>query len=100
MDSILVWFGRYASICLAHRGDRPAWRCPSADSLLELVGLKFTSHHVARINLRKVPPLLRQVIQREDGGHWADGHAGSAIDALYGIDIQLLHFIEAWPAII
>jgi hypothetical protein len=40
--------------------------------------------------LDEVGPLLRQIVQREDGGNRADGHASSAVDALRRVDIQQL----------
>src|SRR5450432_694829 len=36
-------------------------------------------------------PLLRQIFQRENRGYRANRHARAAIDALRGIDEQLLH---------
>src|SRR5208337_2230141 len=35
-------------------------------------------------------PLFRQIVEREDGRNRAHRHAGAAVDAFYGIDIQHL----------
>src|SRR6266446_5882565 len=45
---------------------------------------------VLRIPLRVLFPLFRQIVEREDGRDRAHGHAGAAVDALHGIDIQHL----------
>lgn len=39
----------------------------------ELFGREFAALDVAYVDLRKMLPLLRQVVQREDRGDWADG---------------------------
>ena len=66
----------------------------------ELCGREFAALDVACVDLRKVLPLLGQVIQRENRGHWADRHTGSTVDALDGIDVELRDFIEVGTAII
>ena len=43
---------------------------------------------VLRIHFREMSPLLRQIIQREDGRNRADRHAGTAIDALDWVDVS------------
>jgi hypothetical protein len=63
--------------------------------LLELAALD-----VACVEFGKVIPLLGQIVQRKNRGHWADGHAGAAIDALHRIDVELRDFLEARTAII
>jgi len=50
------------------------------------------SSEILCVTLSERRPLFRQVVQREDGRHRAHGHASSAVDALYGIDIQHLFF--------
>ena len=66
----------------------------------ELCGREFAALDVACVDLRKLLPLLGQVIQRENRGHRADRHTGAAVDALDGIDVELRDFIEAGTAII
>src|SRR6476660_3122736 len=66
----------------------------------ELCGSEFTALDVACVDLRKLLPLLGQVIQRENRGHRADRHTGATVDALDGIDVELRDFIEAGTAII
>lgn len=44
---------------------------------------------VLLVDLRELAPLSRQVIECEDRGDRANGHAGATIDALLGIDVQL-----------
>src|SRR6266852_4825514 len=39
-------------------------------------------------------PLLRQIVQREDGRHRTHWHAGAAVNALYRIDVEHLFFAE------
>jgi hypothetical protein len=43
-------------------------------------------------------PPLRQIVQRKNCGHRADGYAGATIDALHGIDVELRGFVEARTA--
>ena len=45
---------------------------------------------VSGIARGKSRPFFRQIIEREDSGHWADRHAGAAVDALYRIDVEQL----------
>jgi hypothetical protein len=45
-------------------------------------------------------PLFGQVVHRKNRGDREDRHAGSAIDALYGIDVELRDIIEARTAIV
>src|SRR6476661_5487887 len=45
---------------------------------------------ILSVALREGTPLLREIVQREDGRDWADRHAGAAIDALYRVDVK--HF--------
>jgi hypothetical protein len=67
---------------------------------IKLLGLELASHHITCIDLSVVAPFLGQVIQREDCGNRADGHTGTAIDALNGIDVELLNVVKDWPAVI
>jgi hypothetical protein len=46
---------------------------------------------VLRIHFREMRPLLRQIIQREDGGNRADRYACTTIDALDWVDVELRH---------
>jgi len=46
---------------------------------------------VLRIHFREMRPLLRQIIQCEDGRNRADWHACTTIDALDWIDVKLRH---------
>jgi hypothetical protein len=66
----------------------------------ELCGREFAALDVACVDLRKLLPLLGQVIQRENRRHRADRHTGATVDALDGIDVELRDFIEAGTAII
>ena len=66
----------------------------------ELCGRELATLNVARVDLRKVLPLLGQVIQRENRGHRADRHTGATVYALDGIDVELRDFIEAGTAIL
>jgi hypothetical protein len=43
-----------------------------------------------RVLLREIGPFIRQVVGGEDGGHWANRNACTAVDALDGVDVQ--HF--------
>ena len=45
---------------------------------------------VLGVPLGECIPLLRQVVEREDGGNRAHRNAGAAIDAFYRIDVQQL----------
>ncbi len=74
--------------------------CALTAAFLQFVGLELPSHHVTGIDLGIVTPLFRQIIQREDCCNRADGHTGAAINTLYGIDVELLNFIKARPAVI
>src|SRR5712664_3260956 len=60
---------------------------------LILVRLKLTAVNVILVDLCVRVPLLRQIIQRENGRHRTDGNTGAAVNALSGIDVQLRHFI-------
>src|SRR5437773_8784870 len=66
----------------------------------ELCGREFAALDVACVDLRKLLPLLGQVIQRENRGHRADWHTGATVYALDGIDVELRDFIEDGTAII
>ena len=66
----------------------------------ELCGREFATLDVACVDLRKLVPLLGQVLQRENRRHRADRHTGATVDALDGIDVELRDFIEAGTAII
>src|SRR2546422_6893887 len=66
----------------------------------ELCGREFAALDVACVDLRKLLPLLRQILQRENRGHRADGHTGATVDAFDGVDVELRDFIEAGTAII
>src|SRR5262252_2769208 len=46
---------------------------------------------VLRIHFREMRPLLRQIIQREDGRNRADWYACTTIDALDWVDVELRH---------
>ena len=66
----------------------------------ELLGCEFAGINVAFVQFRILLRLLRQVVQREDRGHWADRDAGTAIDALHGINVELRNVVECWPAVV
>ena len=66
----------------------------------ELCGREFAALDVAYVDLRKLLPLLRQILQRENRGHRADGHTGATVDAFDGVDVELRDFIEAGTAIL
>src|SRR5712692_2702739 len=75
-------------------------RGPSAAWFLILVGLKFTAVNVILVDLDVRVPLLRQIGLCEDCRHRTNGHTGTAVNALGGIDIQLRHFVVGWSAIV
>jgi hypothetical protein len=76
---------------------RPLLRCLVFG---ELCRREFAALDVAFVDLRKLLPLLRQVLQRENRGHRADRHTGGTVYALDAIDVELRDFIEAGTAII
>ena len=49
------------------------------------------SFEVLRIHFSEMCPLLRQIIQREDGRNRADWHARTTIDAFNWVDVELRH---------
>src|SRR6266849_2114695 len=65
-----------------------------------LVWREFAAFHVDFVYFCVVLPLLGQVIQRKNRRDRADRHARAAIDALYGIDVELRDIIEARTAIV
>src|SRR6266852_3119421 len=73
---------------------------PLGSSLLKIVGLEFPAYCVTRVDLGEALPLLWQVIYCEDRGHRADRYAGSAINALYWIDVELFNVVEARPTVL
>jgi len=68
--------------------------------LLKFLGLELASRYIAGIHLGVLVPLVWQVIHGEDGRNGAYRYAGTAIDALLRIDVQLIHPVKTWPAII
>src|SRR5712692_10067332 len=75
-------------------------RAPLAACFLILVGLKFTTVNVILVDLDIPVPLLRQIGLCEDCSHWTNGHTGTAVNALGGIDIQLRYFVVRLSAIV
>src|SRR5712692_4970736 len=73
---------------------------PLGSSLLKLVALEFPAYCVARVDLGEALPLLWQIIPCEDRSHRADRYAGSAINALYRIDVELFNVVEARPTVL
>jgi hypothetical protein len=67
---------------------------------LEFVGLELSAYNVTCVDFRVVTPFLWQIIQREDGCNRADWHTRATVNALDGIDIQLIDLIKAGPAIV
>src|SRR5271170_4842215 len=64
-----------------------------------IVGLLFLK--IFRVDLRKMLPLIRQVFNWEDRRHRANWDAGSAVNALGGMDVKLglcskVSLIFAW----
>ncbi len=55
-------------------------------------GLHFLE--IVGVDLRVLGPLLGKILEGEDGGHRANGHASAAVDALVGIDVKLLRALE------
>ena len=47
---------------------------------------------VGCVSRREIVPLLRQIVQREDGRYRANRDAGAAVDALHRIDVE--HFFR------
>src|SRR5207245_7782289 len=66
----------------------------------ELCGREFAALDVARVDLRKMLPLLGQVIRRKNRGDRADRHAGATVYALDGIDVELRDLIERGTAVV
>src|SRR5882762_9307371 len=66
---------------------------------LILVRLKLAGVNIILVGLDVRVPLLRQIIQHENGRHRTDRYASAAINALSGIDVELRHFIERRAAI-
>src|SRR5207253_11123097 len=62
----------------------------------ELCGREFAASDVARVDLRKMLPLIGQVIQRKNRRHGADGHAGAAV---YCTPRGRCN-VERWPAVV
>src|SRR5271165_4776827 len=54
----------------------------------------FLPAEIICVALGKVGPLLRQIIQREDGGNGTHRNAGAAIDAFHRIDVDHVVFGE------
>ena len=76
-------------------GDHPRLACRS-----ELVGLELTSIDVVRVDFNEALPLLGQVIFFKDRRYGTDWHAGATVNALRGVDVELLDIIETWAAVI
>ncbi len=76
-------------------GDHPRLACRS-----ELVGLELTSIDVVRVDFNESLPLLGQVIFFKDRRYGTDWHAGATVNALRGVDVELLDIIETWAAVI
>src|SRR5579862_1234387 len=55
---------------------------------------KASASEVLGVGLRKVGPLLRQIVQREDRRNRANRNTSSTVDALYRIDVDHVHFAE------
>src|SRR5437667_9834497 len=45
---------------------------------------------IFRVALGEALPLLRQIVEREDGGHGTYRHTGAAVDAFHRIDVEHL----------
>src|SRR3990172_5578946 len=67
---------------------RPGAKCARLAPLEPFAGL-----------LRVALPLLRHVVFKEYGGHWADMLAGRAIDARVGVDVVLLVIVRRMYAV-
>src|SRR5690242_799879 len=68
--------------------------------LSEFVWREFAALNVALIQISKVLPFLRQIVESENGRHGADGNTGPAVDALYGIDVELWNLVECRTTVI
>src|SRR6266851_1361823 len=79
---------------------RAAPRRASATFLLIFFALKFTAVNVILVGLDVGAPFLRQIIQRKNCRYWTDRNAGTAVNALTGIDVQLRHCIERRASIV
>src|SRR6266849_10576856 len=73
------------------RARSPLFRCLVFG---ELCGREFAPLDVARVDLRKMLPLLGQVVQHKNRGHGADGDARAAVYALDRINVKLRDFVE------
>ena len=66
----------------------------------ELIGQELTSIDVVRVDFNEALPLLGQVIFFKDRRYGTDWHAGATVNALRGVDVELLDIIETWAAVI
>jgi hypothetical protein len=66
----------------------------------EFVRCELTALDVALVQFREVLPFLRQVVESENRRHRADGHAGTTVDALHGIDVELLNLVECRTTVV
>src|SRR5580658_1054705 len=69
-------------------------KAPGTEPVLPTTGSRelttALSPEVLRVPLGVLFPLFRQIVEREDGRDRTHGHAGAAVDAFHGIDIQHL----------
>jgi hypothetical protein len=65
----------------------------------EFLWSELASLDVTRVYFRKMFPFFGEIVERENGGDGADGHASAAIDALYRIDVELRNIVECSPAV-
>ena len=73
----------YLIVCLAKRFQR-----------------ELSTLHIACIRFRILFPFFGQLLKWKDRRHRADRNAGTAINALDGINVELLNFIEGRTAIL
>ena len=62
------------------------------------VGNRHRQRHlpsvVGRVLGREFGPLFRKIVERENRRHRADRHAGAAVDAFHGVDVEQRRFRE------
>src|SRR5579864_5582059 len=65
-----------------------------------LFGREFARLDVAFVQFRILLPLLRQVVQRENGGYRADWDTSATIDAFHRINVELGNTVECGATVV
>jgi hypothetical protein len=71
-------------------------RAHADDSIVPVYpGVRLPGREVVSIDLNESLQLVRDLVAREDGIHGTGRHAGIAVDALLGIDVQMFDRVVA-----